>query len=135
MIKIIELENIALLSSHFDVLDADLLKTGGKLELSCEANINDDNDEADKVSMIATMKVKGINSDNSELFSIENKYISSFKTVDNEAFYETEETERVQFCLSLIYLSIREDVLSTLSKAGIKNLKLPFSLNAPFKKK
>lgn len=132
MINMIELENIALLSSHFDISDIELLKAGGKIELSCEANI-DDEEKSERFKITAKIRVRGLK-DDAELFSIENKYKVNYRTTDAVNFYSNEEEKIVHCCLSLIYLSLREDVLYTLSKAGVKQVKLPFNLSPPIKK-
>ncbi|MEZ8932424.1 MULTISPECIES: hypothetical protein [unclassified Vibrio] len=128
-LNIVELTDTRLLSSSFKIEDSEMARNGGSLEFSCEVQLIE-TEKNEVIQLIATLKVHGFNEDKT-LFNINGEYISDYNIYDVDAFNTFPEQERVELCLSLMFSIIREDTMAILSRAGLRQITIPYHFNAP----
>lgn len=127
--NIIETENVRLLSSQFNMKDLESAQKGGSLTFSCEVQIEEPS-TAENIQLLTKLFVSGEN-ENESLFELESSYISEYTIVDIDTFSLLEESEKVEYLLSLIFSIIREDSLAYFSRAGLRQIQLPYHFNSP----
>ena len=129
LIKSIELLNVNLIKYNFEVIDPKEAPNGGSIEFSCEVNLIE-NHRDEHFEMIIKFKIRG-SRDDDELFKLEEEFNAVFHKLNSEIFDQTSNELQVQFCLSLIYPTLRENALYTLSKAGLGQIHIPFHFSSP----
>ena len=129
LIQSIELLNINLIRYNFEVLNPEEAQNGGSIEFSCEVNLIE-NDDDKNFEMISRFKVRGFREDG-ELFNLEEEFNAIFLKVHPEVFEKASKELQVEFCVSLMYPTLRENALYTLNKAGLGQIHIPFHFSAP----
>lgn len=128
-LNIIEITDVKLLCSSFNIEAPDMASKGGSLEFTCEVQMINKAIE-DELQLLTELTAHGFN-EHQTLFKLSSKYISEYKVYDTVYFNSFREQERVEKCLSLVFSIIREDTMSILSRAGLRQIDLPYHFNSP----
>jgi len=106
-------------------VDASLIAPEGKdktrfdIILSCEITlkgvVNDEDYEGDR-----------------DIFSLSVRYHGGFELKNKKAFEKVEKDKKINYCFSLFYPVIREDLLHMLNRAGLRQITLPWDMEIRF---
>lgn len=128
LIKSIELSTLTLIKCDFEIVDPKEAPNGGSIEFSCEVGFPD-SEVDNEFEMISKFEIRGFR-DEEDLFILKQDFIGVFKELDIETFLaETKETQ-VQYCMSLVYPTLRENAQYILNKAGLGQIDIPIHFSA-----
>lgn len=124
------LTSIKLISFNFEVYDSEKAAKGGSINFGSDSTLmkNDGIDEENIKSLISDIIITAKSSSDEVLFKMEAKYSSSYEIVDKNLVDSLSEEELSDLCLSLIYTTIRDDVMYALSRAGLRQIMFPFHM-------
>lgn len=129
LIKSIELSTLTLIKCDFEIVDPKEAPNGGSIEFSCEVGFPD-SEVDNEFEMISKFEIRGFR-DEVDLFILKQDFIGVFKELDIETFLaETKETQ-AQYCMSLVYPTLRENAQYILNKAGLGQIDIPIHFSAP----
>lgn len=125
-IKKVDLIDIKLSSINFYIDDNEKAQKGGSVELGSDISISamDDNGV---ISLTSIFKVNGKSAQSEKLFAVKAEYNSIHQVSDIEEINKYTPEEISDYCFSLIYPTVRDDVMSLLSRAGLRQITLPFN--------
>lgn len=129
LIQSIELLNVNLIRCDFEVFNPEEAPNGGSIEFFCEVNLIE-NDTDNNFEVQSVFEVKGFREDE-DLFNLKEHFNAIFTKVNSEVFDNASKELQVQFCVSLIYPTLRENALYTLNKAGLGQINIPFHFSSP----
>lgn len=125
----VEVNDIFLISSSFKIIDFEKAHRGGSVTFKCEVQFNDEPHQ-DGIQLTTKIIAEGKN-DEESLFKLSSEYVAEYRVSDINNFHAFPESERVEYCLSLIFPIIREDSMNYLSRAGLGQIQLPYHFNSP----
>lgn len=127
LVKSIELVNLNLMKSDFEIINPKEAPNGGSVEFSCQVNFTEmDANDTNKFGMNTNFFVRGFR-EKEELFSFKLEFSAVFLKSVPDAFDEIENSLQMQFAMSFVYPYIRESIIFTLNKAGLGQIDVPFS--------
>jgi preprotein translocase subunit SecB len=129
LIHSIELTALTLIKCDFEILDPLEAPNGGSVEFSCEVGFPEVQTK-NQFEMAANFQIRGFREEN-DLFIFKQEFLGVFKDVDIDSFNAVTKELQIQYCMSLIYPTIRDNALYTLSKAGLSQVDIPFHFQAP----
>ena len=117
---------MSLIQYNFEVINPEEAHRGGSISFFCKIDfIESDNNNNFNIQI--TFNVKGFREDG-DLFKLEEKFNAVFTKVNAKVFDNVSNKLQVKFCVSLLYPTIRENALYTLSKAGLGQINIPFQM-------
>jgi preprotein translocase subunit SecB len=129
LMQSIELLNVSLIRSNFEVFNPKEAPNGGSIDFSLKIDLIE-NDEDKNFEIIYKFIVKGFRPDE-ELFILEEEFNAIFIKANPDIFNKTSKESQVHFCSSIIYPILRENASYTLNKAGLGQINLPFHFSVP----
>lgn len=130
VINSVVLASIKLMSFNFEIYDSEKAAKGGAVNFGSDSALvkNDDTDEENIKTLMSNIIITAKSPSDEVLFKVEAKYSSSYEVVDSELVNSLNDEELSDLCLSLIYTTIRDDVMHTLSRAGLRQVTFPFHM-------
>lgn len=129
LIHSIELTALTLIKCGFEMFDPLEAPNGGSIEFSCEVGLPEVQTE-NQFEMAADFQIRGFREEG-DLFIFKQEFIGGFKGVNVDSFNAATKEHQIQYCMSLIYPTIRENALYTLTKAGLSQVDIPLHFSAP----
>lgn len=126
-IKKADLVDIKLMSINFYIDDTDKAKKGGSVELESNTSLAKTDEENINILM-SEVKVSGKSPQGEILFSIEAKYNSVHSIADDDTIKNATPEDASNYLFSMVYPTIRDDVMNILSRAGLRQIALPFNV-------
>jgi preprotein translocase subunit SecB len=129
--KSFSLESIGLKKSTFDLLIYGKGQEGGKLSIETSFEfVEPANMETSRFDTVLKVlfSLVGLDSDDNIVFTIKSEYDGGFKILNQKEFDKNKENTK-QCCFSLIYPIVRDDMLHTLNRAGLRQINLPWSFS------
>ncbi len=128
LIGSIQLESIYLLDCDFVVSDPVEAQKGGKLEFGISVSF-DDAVDYQELNMTSTVEISGLR-DEERIFSLMLKHCSKYTVKDDSVLLDDIEDTRTEYLVNLIYPILREHASSTLGKAGLGQINLPYHFSS-----
>lgn len=123
----IELMDIKLESLSFELHDKEKTHKGGSVEF--ESNLLLDSKHSDDIRILRSeIKVIGKSSQGENIFTVEAHYYSAHQIVDIKKSKKLTKEQLADCLISMIYTIIRDDVMQILSRAGLRQIALPFHM-------
>jgi len=119
----VELDHLYLIKTHFEVKDIKKALEGGSLDISCQVTI--DNEKKDFIHITCDFSINGFNSDES-LFEYVSKHSAGFSIKTPDEFLAFEDEEISSHFMRFIFPTIRDDAMACLSRAGLRQIILPY---------
>jgi len=129
LIKSIELSTLTLIKCDFEVLDPKEAPNGGSIEFSCEVGFLE-TEVDNEFEMTIKFGIRGFR-EAEDLFILKQSFNGTFLELDCDAFDNVDKEVQVQYCMSLVYPTLRENAQYILNKAGLGQIDIPFHLSAP----
>jgi len=128
LITSIELANLTLNNSEFEVIAPEEAANGGSYEFSCEVNLIEDEDSKNEFQLSTKFQMRGFR-EQDDLFILKLNYVGTFEILNGLIFSELPQKTLVHYCIGIIYPTLRESVLFFLAKAGLGGIDIPFHLS------
>lgn len=129
LIKSIELSALTLIKCDFEIIDPKEAPNGGSIEFSCEVGFLESEVE-NEFEMISKFQIRGFREDE-DLFILKQSFTGVFKELDSDTFNSVTKETQVQYCMALVYPTLRENALYILTKAGLGQIDIPIHFSAP----
>ena len=123
LIKSIELSSLILIKCEFEITDPKEAPNGGSIEISCEVGFPESELESE-FEMISKFQIRGFR-ENEDLFILKLGFSGVFQELDRETFYGVSKKIQVQYCMTLVYPTLRENAQYILNKAGLGQVDIP----------
>lgn len=118
----VELDQLYLIKTQFEVKDIKKALEGGSLDISCQVTIDDEN--KDFIHVSCDFSINGFNPDES-LFEYVSKHTAGFSIQNSDEFLAFEDEEISSHFMRFIFPTIRDDAMTCLSRAGLRQIILP----------
>lgn len=127
IINSVELESIKLISFSFNIYDSEKAAKGGSVNFGSNLTLVTDDDIDDKKikNLISDIVITAKSPADENLFKVEARYSSSYLVINGEMIQSLSDEKLADLCLSLIYTTIRDDVMHALSRGGLRQITLP----------
>ncbi|WP_233010501.1 hypothetical protein [Rheinheimera faecalis] len=122
--SIFRIKESSLIKSSFELRDKERAKTGGSLDFHNEVEIHDD-ENCEFLEIVLTMTVTGMQEDD-VMFIVMSSYSCLLEVVNKKRYKRLVDFDKATFGVRHIYPLLRQDVISTLAKAGMGHVPLPF---------
>ena len=127
LIESIELQALTLTACNFEMPDPKDAAGGGSIHYSGDGEFAEcETDE--RFELIASFSIRGFRGEK-ELFMLRQAIVASFLIVDSAVFESVSDDVQLQYCVSLVYPSIRENAERIFSKAGLRQINIPLHFN------